>query len=338
MAATIRQVSELAGVSTSAVSRTFTEGASVSAKTRKKVETAAKTLGYFPSLIARSLATNRTKLVGLIANNFQNPVFLEVFDLYTQALQARGLRPLLVNLTNVTDPQESMRMLRQYSVDGVIVATSTLPPEFAVAFRDTGIPVVHTFGRYSRNPKVHVVGIDNVDCGRLAADTLMAHGYAQVAFLGGPQFATSTQDRAAGFIKRLAAAGMKPPKLFYANAYAYDAGRQAVVSLLLDRGIEAVFCGDDLICMGAMDAARDMDRRIPGDIGFLGFNDMSMAGWSAYNLTTIRQPIREIILASVDLVAALLDDPHKPLLSKIFSCAVVERKTLRPIAQQDRTR
>ena len=166
----------------------------------------------------------------------------------------------------------------------------------------------------------------------------MAHGYEQVAFLGGPQFATSTQDRAAGFAKRLATAGMRLPKLFYANAYAYDAGRQAMVSLLLDRSIEAVFCGDDLICMGAMDAARDMDRQIPDDIGFLGFNDMNMAGWSAYNLTTIRQPIREIILESVDLVASLLDDPNRPPVSKIFSCAVVERKTLRPITHQGRTR
>ncbi len=135
MAVTLKDVAELAGVSRSAVSRTFTDGASVSDKTRKKVEKAARELGYSPSLIARSLATNRTKLIGLVANNFQNPIFLEVFDLYTQALQEKGLRPLLVNLTNETDPEHSVQMLRQYRVDGVIVATSTLPPEFAVAFK-----------------------------------------------------------------------------------------------------------------------------------------------------------------------------------------------------------
>lgn len=332
MPPTIKEVAELAGVSTSAVSRAYTEGASVSAKTRKKVESSAATLGYVPSLIARSLATNRTKLIGLIANNFQNPVFLDVFDLYTQALQARGLRPLLVNLTNVTDPTESLRMLRQYSVDGVIVATSTLPPGFAVAFRDSGIPVVHTFGRNSRKPKVHVVGIDNVGCGKLAADTLIAHGYRSVAFLGGPQFATSTQDRALGFSRQLEAAGAKAPKLFYANAYAYDAGRQAMTHLMRKKGIEAVFCGDDLICMGAIDAARDMGRRVPDDIGFLGFNDMTMASWSAYNLTTIRQPIREIILESVNLVVSLLEDPARPPVCKLFTCTVVERKSLRAVS------
>ena len=204
MTPTLKEVAELAGVSTSAVSRAYTEGASVSAKTRAKVEAAAKALGYAPSMIARSLATSRTKLIGLVANNFQNPVFLDVFDLYTRALQARGFRPLLVNLTDVADPSDSARLLRQYSVDGVIVATSTLPPGFAVAFQDTGLKVVHAFGRAARHPPVPVVGVDNVAAGRLAAKTLLARGYRRLAFLGGPKAATSTQDRAAGFVKELA--------------------------------------------------------------------------------------------------------------------------------------
>ena len=130
MTVTLKEVAKRAGVSRSAVSRTFTPGASVSEKTRKKVEKAALALGYSPSFIARSLTTKRTKLIGLVANNFQNPVFLEVFDLYTRALQERELRPLLVNLTNETDPEQSLRMLRQYSVDAVILATSTLAAEF----------------------------------------------------------------------------------------------------------------------------------------------------------------------------------------------------------------
>jgi DNA-binding LacI/PurR family transcriptional regulator len=87
------------GVSRSAVSRTFTSGASVSGKTRAKVEKAAAELGYSPNALASSLTTGRTKLIGLISNNFHNPLFLEVFDLFTRGLQERGLRPLLVNLS-----------------------------------------------------------------------------------------------------------------------------------------------------------------------------------------------------------------------------------------------
>ncbi|MEH6726640.1 MAG: LacI family DNA-binding transcriptional regulator, partial [Hyphomicrobiales bacterium] len=162
MVVTLKDVAERAGVSRSAVSRTYTDGASVSDKTRKKVEKASRELGYSPSLIARSLATNRTKLIGLVANNFQNPIFLEVFDLYTRALQERGLRPLLVNLTNETNPENSVQMLRQYNVDGVIVATSTLQPRFSHAFKNANMPVVHAFGRFEQGSPVHVVGIDNV--------------------------------------------------------------------------------------------------------------------------------------------------------------------------------
>jgi transcriptional regulator with XRE-family HTH domain len=165
MPPTLKDVAERAGVSRAAVSRTFTDGASVSLKMRKKVEKAAAELGYSPNALASSLTTGRTKLIGLVSNNFHNPIFLEVFDLFTRGLQDRGLRPLLVNLSDETDPANSVRMLRQYSVDAVVVASSTLPPGFAKAFRDAGVPVVHSFGRHASSPLVHVVGIDNVECG-----------------------------------------------------------------------------------------------------------------------------------------------------------------------------
>ena len=86
---TLKDVAERAGVSRSAVSRTFTDGASVSEKMRAKVERAADELGYSPNALASSLTTGRTKLIGLIANNFQNPLFLEVFDRFTRGLQDR---------------------------------------------------------------------------------------------------------------------------------------------------------------------------------------------------------------------------------------------------------
>lgn len=203
MVVTLKEVAALAGVSRSAVSRAFTEGASVSAKTRAKIEKAADELGYRPNALASSLTTGRTKLIGLVSNNFHNPIFLQVFDLFTRALQDRGLRPLLVNLSDETDPMNSVRMLRQYSVDGVIVASSTLPVSFAESFHAAGVPVVHSFGRYAARPRVNVVGIDNVEAGRMAAQDLVRRGYRKVAMLAGPETATSTQDRLLGFLDAL---------------------------------------------------------------------------------------------------------------------------------------
>ncbi|MEM1428510.1 MAG: LacI family DNA-binding transcriptional regulator [Pseudomonadota bacterium] len=327
MPVTLKEVAELAGVSTSAVSRTFTEGASVSAKMRAKVHAAAEQLGYAPNVLASGLSTGRTKLIGLISNNFHNPIFLEVFDRFTRGLQERGLRPLIVNLTEETDPFNSVRLLRQYSVDGVIVASSTLPPAFALAFRQAGMPVVHTFGRRSAHPEVDVIGIDNVACGAQARRTLIERGYRRIAFLGGPEQATSTQDRLKGFL-RGRADGVTVSYSF-ADAYSFEAGRDEMTRLLQSEDAEAFFCADDVLSIGAIAALRGAGRRVPQDVGIIGLNDMEMAGWESIDLTTIHQPISAIIEASIDRVIALLGDPRARPQSQVLSCRLVERGTLR---------
>ncbi|WP_343079198.1 LacI family DNA-binding transcriptional regulator [Ostreiculturibacter nitratireducens] len=332
MTVTLKDVAKRAGVSRSAVSRTFTEGASVSEKTRRKVEQAAAELGYSPSVLASSLTTGRTKLIGLVSNNFHNPVFLEVFDRFTKGLQERGLRPLLVNLSDETDPAASVRLLRQYSVDAVIVASSTLPPSFSRAFREARVPVVHSFGRPTGQAEVHVVGIDNVEAGRLAARTLVARGYRRLAFLGGPEAATSTQDRLTGFREELARHPGAAATASFATAYSFEAGR-AEMRRLLSEGppAEAYFCGDDVLSIGALSALRDAGLDVPGDVGLLGLNDMEMAGWEIINLSTIRQPIPEIVAASIELAVAVAETPDGPPEARILTCEVVERGTLRPL-------
>ncbi|MDH3229249.1 MAG: LacI family DNA-binding transcriptional regulator [Alphaproteobacteria bacterium] len=331
MAVTLKHVAERAGVSRSAVSRTFTEGASVSDKTRHKVEKAAEELGYRPNFLARSLTTRRTKLIGLVADNFHNPIFLQVFDLFTRGLQERGLRPLLVNLSGETEPENSVRMLQQYSVDGVIVASSTLPPTFAHAFRQAGVPVVHSFGRYTSTPDVHIVGIDNRLCGRMAAETLIRRGYCHVGFMGGPEAATSTQDRFAGFMEEAA----KHPDIrvshSFSEAYSFTAGRTEMSRLLQGGRAEAYFCGDDVLSIGALSAIKSAGLRVPEDIGVIGLNDMEMAGWQSIDLTTIHQPIRQIIESSIELIVAMLDEPDREPETRLSRCRIVERGTLRPL-------
>jgi len=312
------------------VSRTYTEGASVSDKTRAKVEKAANALGYSPNALASSLTTGRTKLIGLVSNNFHNPIFLEVFDLFTKGLQARGLRPLLVNLTNEVEPENSIRMLRAYSVDGVIVASSTLPATFAEGFKDAGVPVVHSFGRQSASPKVNVLGIDNIEAGRMAAQTLIARGYKLIAFLGGPISATSTQDRFAGFAEVMNASDVQMT-FSYASNYSFDAGRAEMQRLLQSAPAEAYFCGDDVLSIGALSAINDANLSVPQDIGIIGLNDMEMAGWANINLTTIRNPVEQIVASSIELMEASLKDDSRYPEARLFACQIVERGTLRPL-------
>ncbi|WP_424929386.1 LacI family DNA-binding transcriptional regulator [Amaricoccus tamworthensis] len=328
MAITLQDVAVRAGVSKSAVSRTFTPGASVSSSMRARVEKAARDLGYQPNVLASSLTTGRTKLIGLISNNFTNPYFLEIFDAFTRALQDADLRPMLLNLSDAADAETSLKKLQQYSVDGVIVASSTLPPQFATIFQNAGIPVVHAFGWSSPITGTAFAGIDNEAAGRFAAQTLLARGYDTVGFLGGPEHATTTQERLNGFKSALNSLGKAAP-VHFAEDYSYTAGFEAMNVALKQEPVDAWFCGDDVIAVGALQAARAANLQVPQDLGLLGLNDMAMAGWSGIELTTIIQPLNAIVDAAVALIESGIADPDAVPDHRLLPFSLAERKTLR---------
>jgi len=214
----------------------------------------------------------------------------------------------------------------------VIVASSTLPPSFAEAFRDAGVPVVNSFGRHTTSPNVHVVGIDNVECGRMAARTLIDHGYRKLAFLGGPVEATSTQDRLAGFLEVVRATQGVSQTHSFAASYSFEAGFSEMQNCIANGPSEAYFCGDDVLSIGALSAAQAAGLNVPDQLGIIGLNDMEMAGWNNIALTTIHQPIQQIIASSIELVTAMLDDPTRYPEARLFPCHIVERGTLKPMA------
>ena len=328
---TAREVAKRAGVSISAVSRTFTEGASVSARTRARVLAAAAALDYQPNVLARSLMTRRTDLIGLVSNNFANPAFMEVFDLFTLRLQQRGRRPLLANLSAGEETARALDMLLQYNVDGAIVASSTLPPAFLEACLGAKLPVVLAFGKFRGKQAINMVGVDDVQGGRLAGKLLLDHGYRRIAFLGGPRTATSTRGRLKGLRYALRKAGLRLVSETFGPAYSHAAGIDNMRALLRLGGIDAAFCGDDILAIGALDACRKAGVDVPGEIGIVGFNDIAMAAWPAYNLTTIRQPIGDITVAAVEMLLALVDQPDRPVQARSFPCEAVVRGTLRSL-------
>ncbi|MEM1366390.1 MAG: LacI family DNA-binding transcriptional regulator, partial [Pseudomonadota bacterium] len=293
MGTTLKDVAVLAGVSRSAVSRTFTDGASVSDRTRRKVMEAADALGYRPSIFASSLTTRRTRLIGLVSDNFKNPIFLEVFDQFTRAIQAAGYRPLLVNLGEADLGSDPLEMLQSYSVEGIVIASSTLPPEMVLSFAQSQIPTVHTFGRYSQAPQVDTLAVNNEGCGGLAAKALLARGYKRIGFLGGPESATSTQDRQAGFKQAALAEEGVEISTSYASAYSFEAGRAEMKRLIAGAAplAQGYFCGDDVLSVGAISALKEAGLSVPDDVGIIGFNDMAMASWQNIALTTVHQPL-----------------------------------------------
>jgi DNA-binding LacI/PurR family transcriptional regulator len=98
---------------------------------------------------------------------------------------------------------------------------------------------------------------------------------------------------------------------------------------LLDRHRpQAVFCGDDILAIGAIDACRERGLAVPGDIGVVGFDDMPLAAWAGYRLTTIRQPMAEMVRHAIDQIAARLADPDHQIEGRLFDIALVERDSL----------
>ncbi|HVI55046.1 MAG TPA: LacI family DNA-binding transcriptional regulator [Luteibacter sp.] len=325
--ATARDVAEAAGVSISAVSRTFTPGASVSAKTRQLVTETAGRLGYRPNRLARSLMTGRTELIGLVSNHFANPTFMEVFDLFTRELQARGLRPLLANLGEDEDGKAALDMMQQYNVDAVLIATSAPPDGFAASCRAAGLPVLHVFGRAGRSSPVPVATVDNIEGGRLVARAMRSRGLRRLAFLGGSAHDASTIDRHRGFAD---VAGASVRQTLHAGNYTHEHGRLAMHALLdRDALLDGVFCADDVLALGAIDACREKGVDVPGRISIVGFDDMPLAAWASYALTTVRQPIRDMVLHAIERIVAWMDQPDAVPRSKLFPCDLVVRGSLR---------
>jgi len=253
---------------------------------------------------------------------------MEVFDLFTRELQARGLRPLLANLGEDEDGSQALDMMRQYSVDAVLIATSAPPAGFAASCRAAGMPVIHVFGRAGRGSPVPVVTVDNIAGGRLVGEAMRKRGLKKLVFLGGSSHDASSIDRANGFAE---AAGKALVRTVFAGNYTYDHGREAMLALLEDNSlaIDGVFCGDDVLAMGAMDACGECGIEVPGQISFVGFDDMPLAAWSAFSLTTVRQPIRAMILHAIERIAAWVEDANAVPRSKLFPCELIARTSLR---------
>jgi DNA-binding LacI/PurR family transcriptional regulator len=331
MAVTLRDVAREAGVSASAVSRAFTPGASVAPATLARIMTASDKLGFQRNRLAASLTTGRTRLVGIVADDFGNPFFLAVFDLMTKGLQARGLRPLLVNLDPGTTAAQALGMLREYAVDAAVLISATLPDEFAHSFRNAGLPVTHCFAKANDTPDVPQSGIHDAAAGQLAAATLARHGYLNVGYLGGPEQTLPAQNRFAGF-KTEALRHQATVRADYAEAWSFAAGRATMQVMLAQGACDAYFCADDVLAIGAMSALRDAGLRVPQDVGVIGLNDMEMAGWAGINLTTIAQPIADIVASCIEQTEALIENPGMTPEARIFPARLVLRGTLRDVA------
>lgn len=289
-------VAELAGVSRSAVSRTFTPGASVAPETREKVLAAAQALGYQVNILARSMIQGQSNLVGVVITGFQDPFRVALLGEISRQLSEHAMVPLLMNVEDPAGLSDLMRILLSYQISGVIMTSGSPPSAVAKEYLQRQVAVV-MINRDRDLKGVDVINSDNKSGGELAAQTLIEGGARKLAFVNAKSSTFSGIARGQAFddFLRTSAAGRKcSVRDYLADGVGYNAGRAAARALLgvAKNRPDGVFCATDLMACGFLDIARgQFGLRVPEDIQVIGFDDIPMAGLDAYALTTIRQDL-----------------------------------------------
>lgn len=331
---TAADVARKAGVSRSAVSRTFTEGASVSPETREKVQRAAEALGYQVNMLARSMIQRQSNLVGVVVKGFDDPFLQSLLGPITHHLALRSLAPLLMDASEPAQLAKSLRHLLQYRIAGVILTSGTPPIQLAQEYLRLRVPVA-MINRAPDLEGVDVVNSDHFEGAALAARTLLASGARKLVFLSSSRTTYSARVRGEGFVQALAAAvqrGEASLRHFDASGATYAGGFEAAQTLLADaqNRPDGVFCANDVLACGLVDGARrQYGLQVPADFQVIGFDDIPMAGLSAYGLTTLRQNVDALAESAVACLAERMAEPDMPSRTLQLPVALVTRATSR---------
>jgi DNA-binding LacI/PurR family transcriptional regulator len=306
--ATAHDVARLAGVSQSAVSRAFTDGASISPATRERVIDAAHALGYRPNVLARSLITGQTKIVGLAMGNVDNPFFTLALDKLSSRLSGRGYRLLLFTTEMNARVDEQIEELLLYRVEAVILLSATMSSKLVCECQKSGIPVILFNRTVTGSNGGYSVTTDNEHGARTIALHLIEAGYTRAAFMAGYLDSSTSQARERGFFETLVESGRAPP-LREVGEFTVEGATLAARRLLTaGRRPDAIFCANDHMALITIEVARhEFGLELGNDIGVVGFDDIPLASWASFGLTTYSQPLDAMADRTVDFISRIDD-------------------------------
>jgi LacI family transcriptional regulator len=299
----IYDVAKRAGVSVVTVSRVLNHATSVRETSRSKVMEAVEHLNYQPSAAARSLASGKTNLIGLIVPNISDPFLSEVIYHVDQALEDEGLS-LVVTIIGELDQEQRLKkytFFKQERVDAVMVLTPLFEEDYIDHLKRSKIPfVIMDNQRYPF--QVPSVVIDNYKGGYDATTLLLDSGHEKIAYIGGPSVLLSAEDRFAGYLRALGERGLNP-YCVYRGSFEIETGYGAVKDMIEKHTIPtAVFAGDDHIAFGVIDAFRQVGLKIPEDISLVGYDNHPFCNKLHPKLTSVAQPAARMAREAVDLL------------------------------------
>jgi DNA-binding LacI/PurR family transcriptional regulator len=301
------EVARLAGVSQSAVSRTFTEGASVSERTRRKVIKATEALGYSPNILPKILQTNRSGLVAIVIGEMSNPYYAHVLEIFSRQLQEEGKRVVLCSVSHGEYIDEAIPLLAGYRVDAIITAHPILSEAAAARCEKMRVPTI-LFNARTRSSWVSSVCADNLAAGREIANLFLQYGASRFGYIAGGQDTLANQDRSAGFVGQLKERGIAGIKTA-AGEYRYEGGYEGALSLMRQpRPPQAIFCANDMMAIGAIEAIRhEIGLRVPQDVMVAGVDDIPAAAWRSFSLTTVRPDVERMVQEAIGILKAKSD-------------------------------
>lgn len=328
---TSQQVAQIAGVSQSAVSRTFTPGASISPATREKVLQAARELGYRPNAIARSLNTARSRIVGVVMSYFDNQFYPQVLEALAQKLDELNYHLLLFVGDRDGNADRIFDQIMQYRVDGIVLASVSLSIELSDECLAAGIPVV-MFNRSEENTTASSVNTDNEAAAQQIAEFLLAGQHQRFAYVAGLADSSVNLARQNAFINTLHSHGIQDIRVVQGD---YDVQKTAQAACALfssPQPPDAIFAANDHMALTVMDVARyEFSLRIPEDLSVIGYDDTGPSGWPSYALTSASQPVNAMVNATIALLMKQIESENiEPEQVVVPGVLVVRHSARRP--------
>lgn len=327
MAVTSRDVARVAGVSQPTVSRALRDDPRLSSATKQRVREAAQLLGYVLSDAGRALSSGRTRRIGLLVTDLNNEFYHHIIAPVHHELESRGYQLLLH--TESDDNGSAVDRLLANGMDGVVLATTTIDSTAPLRLRDRGLPFVY-LNRTSTQVDADATVVDPVPGFTAAVRRAVEFGHRRVGAVLGPTNTSTGQSRELALRSALADHGL-PLETRYVRRGPYDTavGDAAVSELLeLPEPPTLIFCGNDVVAYGALNAAVRTGVHVPRDVSIVGFDDLPPAAWPIVQLSTIAYDFEQMAREAARLAVRRIEDPGAPLSQTTFTTTFVERGTL----------
>ncbi|RKQ85602.1 LacI family transcriptional regulator [Brockia lithotrophica] len=326
--ATIRDVAELAGVSVASVSRYLNKKGYVGQETAARIEAAIQALKFEPNVVARNLARGRSGMIAILVSDLENPFFTLLLKAVTEEAAREGYG-VLVWTCGQRKGRTLADLARRRFVDGLIVAAHGISQEELRVLERHGIPMV-MLDRAPSYSKSVALRVRDRQGARKAVRHLWEQGYRTIAHVTGPLGYVPARERLGGYMEGLLEVGAEHGPIFVESDFTFRGGMAAARRLFLEHPeVDAVFAANDLMALGILKFAVRQGRRVPEDVGIVGYDGIPLTEMSEPELSTVAQPIEQLGQKAVTVVLSLLEDPRREPREVWFDVTLVARSSSR---------